>query len=100
MKKIVLSFLAVTAIISCNSIGNNEFEIEGNGNGLKDGLNVYLKMQDTLTNSLVNVDTVKIENGKFKFEGEVKEPSLHFIAIDSTENQIAFILEKYCWRNL
>ena len=94
MKKIVLSFLAVTAIISCNSIGNNEFEIEGNGNGLKDGLNVYLKMQDTLTNSLVNVDTVKIENGKFKFEGEVKEPSLHFIAIDSTENQIAFILEE------
>lgn len=94
MKKIVLSFLAVTAIISCNSIGNNEFEIEGNGKGLKDGLNVYLKMQDTLTNSLVNVDTVKIENGKFKFEGEVKEPSLHFIAIDSTENQIAFILEE------
>ncbi|MDD3005135.1 DUF4369 domain-containing protein [Flavobacterium sp.] len=94
MKKIVLSLLAVTAIISCNSVGNNEFEIEGNGNGLKDGLNVYLKMQDTLTNNLVNVDTVKIENGKFKFEGAVKEPSLHFITIDSTENQIPFILEE------
>jgi peroxiredoxin len=94
MKKLILSLLAVASIISCNKVGNNEFEIDGNGNGLKDGLNVYLKMQDTLTNQLVNVDTVKIENGKFKFEGAVKEPSLHFIAIDSTDSQIPFILEE------
>ena len=94
MKKLILSFLAVASIVSCNKVGSNEFEIEGNGSGLKDGLNVYLKMQDTVTNNLVNVDTVKIENGKFKFEGEVKEPSLHFITIDSTQNQIPFILEE------
>jgi len=94
MKKLILSLLAVASIISCNKVGNNEFEIDGNGNGLKDGLNVYLKMQDTVTNQLVNVDTVKIENGKFKFEGAVKEPSLHFIAIDAIDNQIPFILEE------
>lgn len=94
MKKLILSLLAVTAIVSCNKIGNNEFEIDGNANGLKDGRNVYLKMQDTLTNSLVNIDTVKIEKGKFKFEGKVVEPSLHFIAIDSMENSIPFILEE------
>jgi thiol-disulfide isomerase/thioredoxin len=51
-------------------------------------------MQDTVTNNLVSVDTVKIEKGKFKFKGKVLEPSLHFIVIDSTENQIPFILEE------
>ncbi len=94
MKKIILSLLAVATIVSCNKVGNNEFEIEGNSSGFKDGRNVYLKMQDTVTNSLVNLDTVKIENGKFIFKGAVTEPSLHFIAIDSTENQIPFILEE------
>lgn len=94
MKKIILSLLAVATIVSCNKVGNNEFEIEGNASGFKDGRNVYLKMQDTVTNSLVNLDTVKIENGKFIFKGAVTEPSLHFIAIDSTENQIPFILEE------
>jgi peroxiredoxin len=94
MKKLILSLLAVASIVSCNKVGTNEFEIEGDANGLKDGRNVFLKMQDTLTNNLVDVDTVKIENGKFKFSGMVKEPSLHFILIDSTENQIPFILEE------
>jgi thiol-disulfide isomerase/thioredoxin len=94
MKKLILSLLAVATIVSCNSVGNNEFEISGDANGLNNGRNVYLKMQDTVTNNLVSVDTVKIEKGKFKFEGKVLEPSLHFIVIDSTENQIPFILEE------
>lgn len=94
MKKLVLSLLAVATLVSCNSVGDNEFEIAGDAEGLTNGRNVFLKMQDTITNALVDVDTVKIENGKFKFEGAVTEPSLHFIAIDSTENQIPFILEE------
>jgi thiol-disulfide isomerase/thioredoxin len=94
MKKLILSLLAVATIVSCNSVGNNEFEISGDANGLTNGRNVYLKMQDTVTNNLVSVDTVKIEKGKFKFKGKVLEPSLHFIVIDSTENQIPFILEE------
>ena len=94
MKKLILSLLAVASIVSCNKVGNNEFEIDGDANGLNDGRNVFLKMQDTLTNSLVNIDTAIIANGKFKFEGKVVEPSLHFIAIDSTENSIPFILEE------
>lgn len=94
MKKLILSLLAVSAIVSCNKVGNNEFEIDGDANGLKDGRNVFLKMQDTLTNSLVNIDTATVEKGKFKFEGKIVEPSLHFIAIDSMENSIPFILEE------
>ena len=93
MKKLILSLLAVASIVSCNNLGDNEFEILGNANGLKDGRNVFLKLQDTVTNSFVNIDTVKIENGKFKFEGEVTGPSLHFIFIDSTDSQIPFVLE-------
>ena len=94
MKKLILSLLATASIVSCNQVGKNKFEISGDAGGFKDGKNIFLKIQDTLTNNLVSVDTAKIENGKFKFEGDVKEPSLHFLVVDSIENQIPFILEE------
>ncbi len=93
MKKLILSLLAVGAIVSCNKVGNNEYVIEGNGNGLKDGLNVYLQQQDS-TGAVVYLDTVQIAKGKFTFEGKLIEPTLSFIEIDSSNNKIPFILEE------
>ena len=93
MKKLVLSLLAVASIVSCNKVGDNEFVITGDGNGLKDGVNVYLQKQDS-TGALVQMDTVQIEKGKFTFEGSVLEPGIHFIEIDSAQSKIPFILEQ------
>lgn len=93
MKKLILSLLAVTAMVSCNKVGSNEFVIEGNGNGLRDGLNVYLQQQDS-TGAMIQMDTVQIEKGKFKFEGKLVEPALSFIEIDSSNAKIPFILEE------
>jgi peroxiredoxin len=93
MKKLILSLLAVTAMISCNKVGTNEFVIEGNGNGLRDGLNVYLQQQDS-TGAIIQMDTVQIEKGKFKFKGKLVEPALSFIEIDSSNSKIPFILEE------
>jgi thiol-disulfide isomerase/thioredoxin len=93
MKKLILFFLAVASIVSCNKVGNNEYVIEGNGNGLKDGLNVYLQQQDS-TGALVQMDTVQIKKGKFTFEGKIAEPGLTFIEIDSATSKIPFILEE------
>lgn len=91
MKQIFLSLLAVATLISCNKVGENEFIIEGNADGVKDGVAVYLQKQDST--GLVQVDTVKVENGKFKFEGNVTEPSLHFVQVDSTQGKVIFVLE-------
>lgn len=93
MRKLILSLLAVTALVSCNKVGSNEYVIEGNGNGLRDGLNVYLQQQDS-TGTMIQMDTVQIEKGKFKFEGKLVEPALSFIEIDSSNAKIPFILEE------
>lgn len=91
MKQIFLSLLAVAALVSCNKVGKNEFIIEGNAEGVKDGVAVYLQKQDST--GLVQIDTVKVEKGKFKFEGNVTEPSLHFVQVDATQGKIVFVLE-------
>ncbi|WP_051197536.1 DUF4369 domain-containing protein [Flavobacterium soli] len=91
MKQIFLSLLAVATLVSCNKVGKNEFTIEGSADGVKDGVAVYLQKQDST--GWVQLDTVKVENGKFKFEGDVTEPSLHFIQIDSTMGKVIFVLE-------
>lgn len=93
MKKLILSLLAVASIVSCNKVGDNEYVIEGNGNGLKDGVNVYLQQQDS-TGAMVQMDTVQVTKGKFTFEGKVAEPSLSFIQIDADQAKIPFILEE------
>lgn len=93
MKKLILSLLAVASIVSCNKVGDNEYVIEGNGTGLKDGVNVYLQQQDS-TGQMVQMDTVQVLKGKFTFEGKVAEPNLSFIQIDANEAKIPFILEE------
>lgn len=91
MKQIFLSLLAVASLVSCNKVGKDEFIIEGNAEGVKDGVAVYLQKQDST--GLVQVDTVKVEKGKFKFEGNVTEPSLHFVQVDATQGKVVFVLE-------
>lgn len=92
MKRIILSLLAVTSIVSCNKVGDNEFIIAGNAEGVKDGVEVYLQKQDS-TGKLVQLDTVKVEKGKFKFEGDFVEPGLHFIEVKETQGKVVLVLE-------
>ena len=91
MKQIFLSLLAVATLVSCSKVGKNEFIIEGNAEGVKDGVAVYLEKQDST--GIVQVDTVKVEKGKFKFEGNVTEPGLHFVQVDQTQGKIVLVLE-------
>lgn len=83
--------LAAASIISCKKVGENEFIIEGNAKGVANGVSVYLQKQDST--GLVQVDTAKVENGKFKFEGKFDEPGLHFIQVDKLNGKAVLILE-------
>ncbi|MGG7035562.1 MAG: redoxin domain-containing protein [Flavobacterium sp.] len=91
MKKFFLLLLVAVSIISCKEVANGHFVIEGNANGVTDGSSVFLQTQDST--GLVQVDTVKVENGKFKFEGQVTNPSLHFIQIDKINGKAVLVLE-------
>ncbi|TGD56565.1 TlpA disulfide reductase family protein [Flavobacterium humi] len=89
MKKIlVIAFSGL--LLSC---GGNGYEINGEINGLSDGTRVFLERQDP-EKGVVPVDTVKIEKGKFTFEGKADEPEIHSIRFDGTQGGFIVVVEK------
>jgi hypothetical protein len=88
MKKIVLLLLVAVAFTSCKK---DAFTINGEAKGIKDGASVVLKKQDST--GINPVDTVKVKDGKFKFEGKFKEAGIHFLEIDQSMGQIILIVE-------
>ncbi len=89
MKKIIL--VALTGILfSCNS---NSYKISGEIKGIANGTNVFLEKRDSIK-GVVTIDTVKIKDGVFTFEGETKEPEIHNIRIDNTQGGFVVVLEK------
>ena len=91
MKKILLLLLASVSIVSCSKVGKDEYIITGEAKGIKNGTMVILQKQDST--GLVAIDTVKVENEKFKFEGKTLEPALHFLQFKDKQGQVPFVLE-------
>jgi peroxiredoxin len=92
MKKILLFLSAATLVVSCNKLAENEFEIEGTIDGTFDGKNAILQKPGGMSG--IPIDTVKIEAGKFVFEGKAESPSIHYVTIEGVPNVgIDFILE-------
>jgi len=89
--KMLLSISLITLSASCNKTAENEFIITGKADGLKDGTEVYIKKQDST--GLVNIDTVKVQGGKFEFEGNVTEPRIHFLQVKDVQGGFPFVLE-------
>ena len=69
MKKAFLALAIAALFVACNSVGDGEFVLNGTVKGA-DGKNIIMKRQDSL--GAVNVDTAKIENGKFQFKGKIR----------------------------
>lgn len=81
MKKIVLVLLTTLLVISCKKEG---YEITVSAEGVENGKNAYLQV---LTDKgIENLDTTKVENGTFKFEGKLKEGvELALVSIDQVK---------------
>jgi flagellin-specific chaperone FliS len=88
MKKLALLALVAVAFTSCKKDG---FTINGDAKGVKDGISVVLKKQDST--GITPIDTVKVKDGKFKFEGTFKEQGIHFLEIDQLVGQVILIVE-------
>jgi thiol-disulfide isomerase/thioredoxin len=70
--------------IACNNpFTTSSFKIKGNINSIKSGRAILSEMG--FSNTKV-VDTVEIENGKFEFEGNVREKGIYRISIDNGVN--------------
>jgi len=91
MKKAFLA-LAIPALLMSCAGGDGEFVLKGTIKGV-DGKNIILKRQDDSLGP-VNVDTVKIESGKFEFKGKVTEPEMYGVQIENEQNVSPFIAEE------
>ncbi len=92
MKRFGLSLLVLLAVVSCKTVGDDEFVINGSINGVADGKNVVLeKNSDSL--GIVPVDTVKVKDGKFRFEGKVNDISMYSISVEGVQSPSYVIME-------
>lgn len=89
MKKIILLLSATVFLISCSK---NKYVISGTVKGIENGKTVIMEMQDPM-GSLVAVDTVKVENGKFEITGKALEPVFHMLQVEGVNGKVPFILE-------
>ena len=92
MRKLLLIITAAAFAISCNRLAENQYEITGTVDPSFNGKNVILETQGGFM-GVMPVDTVKVENGKFKFEGETEFPSFHFVQVEGMQGKVDFILE-------
>lgn len=92
MKKVLLLVSAVAVLVACNKAGENEYIVTGTVKGVDNGKTVVLEKQDSL-GQLKPIDTVKIENGKFTFKGNAKEPEMYLVQVEALQGKVPFILE-------
>ncbi|AWH86498.1 peroxiredoxin [Flavobacterium album] len=90
MKKFLL-FLAVSAtVVSCKK---DQYEIAGTVDKSLNGKNVFLETNGDM-GGFTAKDTVKVENGKFVFEGTATEPALYFIQVEGLNGKAEIVLEQ------
>ena len=92
MRKIFLMLALGSVLFSCKNVGDDEFIITGSIKGVPNGKMVMLQRQDN-TLGAISTDTVKVEEGKFKFEGKVTEPALYMVAVEGVQSKSFLILE-------
>ncbi len=92
MKKFVLSIGIIIGIAACNQKPEG-FTLNGNLRGdIENGTQVFLRTIGE-NNQPVDVDTAKVENGRFTFTGAADTPELNLIFIDKIPGYTMFVLE-------
>ena len=92
MKKIVFLIALSLSILSCSKVKKGEFLISGEAKGLPNGKMIFLKTQNEV-GLVLNVDSAKVQDGKFELKGKVKEPSMFALYIKDIQQPVPFIME-------
>lgn len=89
MKKVLLFIAAIVVISSCSNKG---YTIKGSikGEGIKDGMAVYLTNIDRKAPIR---DTAELVNGAFIFKGVVEHPEVYHIYCEEIDENITIFLE-------
>ncbi len=90
MKNIWIWTLAIS-MLGCQTVPDaNKYVISVDIQGLDDG---YAYLQDRIAGLMVNVDTARIEDGKFTFTGQIENPELYYLSIDGIRARLNLFLE-------
>jgi peroxiredoxin len=90
MRKILLLLVLCAALFSCQK---DQYVLHGTIKGIADGKKVTLEKQQESIGIIIPVDSAKVENGKFTFEGKALEPSIYLIAVEGVQAKSFVILE-------
>ncbi|NEW79957.1 MAG: DUF4369 domain-containing protein [Gelidibacter sp.] len=100
MKKIVIASLFSLFIFSCNNPkGQSEKESVSNKNGfvlqgtLKSFLSDKVYLSKILENDIQSVDSAKIENNNFVFQGIIDQPERFILSFENSSAAVIFIVE-------
>jgi peroxiredoxin len=93
MKKILIVGAFVALLFSCSKVAKGEYLITGNIKGIKTGL-VFLQKQNPAGMGIINIDTVKVVDGKFEIKGKITEPEISFIEVKNINGKVPFVLEE------
>lgn len=90
MKKFLLIFSVLLTILSCDSDPKG-YVIDAKIDGVEDGKIVTLRT--IKNNKPVMVDTTRVKNGSFTFNGSLNIPDFHMLFIENEKGSLPFILE-------
>ena len=93
MKQFLRLVLISIIAISCkNDIDRTDYVIDGNAEGMYNGIRVYLSAVDA-TGRQVNIDTAIVMNETFKMTGQLNHPKLHFISVNGLVGKLPIMIE-------
>ncbi|MEN9335154.1 MAG: hypothetical protein RLZZ500_141 [Bacteroidota bacterium] len=90
MKKLVLCGLLTLLFTACGK--SDSYTIEGTIDKKNDGSMVYLRYENAM-GVLKEVDSTKISDGKFSFEGKVETLDIYSLTIENLNTSLNFIME-------
>ena len=91
MKKLIFSLFILALLFNCSTDKSDGFTINGTIDNTLDGKKVTLRK--FVDRKPVDVDTTRVENGKFTLTGTVDNPDVHFIFVETAMGNLPFILE-------
>ncbi len=92
MKKIFTVIIISLLIVSCKKENRTDFVINGTAPGVYNGVRIHLKYLNEKGKEIVT-DTAIVFEEKFKMDGKVEEPTMHFISVNGVEGNAMFMLE-------
>jgi len=90
IKKIFFVLLAAAMLASCESPVKNGYTITGTVDTV---FNAMIYLQKRFESPLLTIDSARLTDGKFSFEGTIDYPEVYYLTIPATKSSVPFFIE-------